>query len=111
MYEALLRHDLSRLDALTALQEERIQAMYERSDGLCMEHLEQVGAEALAVDGHVAVFLIHDGRRRLQALKGRLTHYARTRDYRYAAERSPQTESVWTDVVRSYVGEPYPAAD
>jgi uncharacterized protein DUF6062 len=96
---------------VTALREERIRAVYERSDGLCVEHLEHVGAEALVVDGDVALFLLRDGRRRLQALKRRLGDYARTRDYRHATERSPQIESAWTDVVRAYVGEPYPTAD
>lgn len=40
----------------------------------------------------------------------RLLSYERTRDYRFAAERTESDVSAWTDVVRSYVGDQYSIA-
>jgi len=80
------------------------------SDGLCVEHLDSVGADALTADTAVAAFLIADLRFRLEQLERRLLSYERTRDYRFAAERTESDASAWTDVVRSYVGDQYAIA-
>jgi hypothetical protein len=93
-----------------ALQETPVQEAYRMSDGLCVEHLDVVGAEALATDTAVASFLIADLRSRLEQLERRLLSYERTRDYRFAAERTESDTSAWTDVVRSYVGDQYSIA-
>jgi len=152
MYEALLRHDISRLERLefdlamhprsrrapsslldrracpacertrtrleakaqglvAALQEPEIQGVYRESDGLCVQHLDFVGAEALPTHTAVAAFLIGDLRRRLERLEQRLARYDRTRDYRFAAERTEADADAWTDVVRSYVGDQFVLAD
>jgi light-regulated signal transduction histidine kinase (bacteriophytochrome) len=44
-------------------------------------------------------------------LEGRLETYDRTRDFRFAEERTEADANAWTDVVRSYVGDQFPAAD
>ena len=88
-----------------ALEEEAVQSVYLASEGLCIQHLDTVGAEALRRNGRVAAFLIRDLRRRLEDLARRLSEYERTRDYRYSGERTDF--DAWTDVVRSYVGEQY----
>jgi hypothetical protein len=90
-----------------ALQETAVQEAYRSSDGLCVEHLDSVGAAALVADTAVAAFLIADLRTRLEQLEHRLLRYERTRDYRFAAERTDADASAWTDVVRSYVGDQY----
>jgi hypothetical protein len=90
---------------VTALQESKVQAAYRDSDGLCVQHLDLVGAEALARERHVAAFLIADLKRRLELLNMRLAQYERTRDYRFAETRTEADSAAWTDVVRSYVGE------
>ena len=71
------------------------------SDGLCVEHLDAVGAEALAADTAVAAFLIADLRSRLEQLERRLLSYERTRDYQFAAERTEADTSAWTDAAHS----------
>jgi hypothetical protein len=90
---------------LRGLREPDVQHAYQGSHGLCVQHLDVVGAEALRHDKEVAGFLIRDLRRRLEHLEQRLAEYDRTCDYRYAAERIDP--DAWTDVVRSYVGEQY----
>jgi hypothetical protein len=92
---------------VAALQEPQIQRVYRDSDGLCVEHLDFVGAEALPSHTAVAAFLIGDLRRRLERLEQRLARYDRTRDYRFAAERTEADADAWTDVVRSYVGDQF----
>jgi len=96
---------------VAALQEPEIQRAYRESDGLCVQHLDFVGVEALASDTAVAAFLIGDLRRRLQRLEQRLASYDRTRDYRFANERTEADANAWTDVVRSYVGEQFALTD
>jgi hypothetical protein len=93
-----------------ALRETAVQEAYRMSDGLCVEHLDSVGADALTADTAVAAFLIADLRFRLEQLERRLLSYERTRDYRFAAERTESDVSAWTDVVRSYVGDQYAIA-
>lgn len=90
---------------VSALSEPDVRNAYRDSDGLCVQHLDHVGAEALASDSGVAAFLIQDLRQRLQLLEKRLTEYDRTRDYRHSTERTDA--DAWTDVVRSYVGDQY----
>lgn len=92
---------------VTALREPKVQAAYRASDGLRVQHLDVVGAEALSSDGQVAPFLIRDLTRRLEVLKARLDEYERKRDSRFAATRTAADSAAWTDVVRSYVGEQY----
>jgi len=105
------RLELKAQGFVAALQEEKVQAAYRDSDGLCVQHLDLVGTEALAEDTTVAAFLIGDLRRRLQQLELRLLAYERTRDYRFAAERTDADANAWTDVVRSYVGDQFSIAD
>lgn len=92
---------------VAALNETAVRDAYGRSDGLCVQHLDVVGAEALARDSEVAGFLIQDLRRRLEVLESRLSDYERTRDYRYRAERTEADADAWTDVVRTYVGDQF----
>jgi hypothetical protein len=92
---------------VTALSEPAVCAAYRESDGLCVQHLDLVGAAALAGDKGVAAFLIHDLRSRLERFEWRLSEYDRKRDYRYAEERTAADGEAWTDVVRSYVGDQY----
>jgi hypothetical protein len=94
-----------------ALQEVDVQEAYRLSEGLCVEHLDSVGADALVNDTGVAAFLIADLRLRLERLERRLLSYDRTRDYRFSEERTEADASAWTDVVRSYVGDQYAVAD
>jgi hypothetical protein len=105
------RHE-ARLEAkarafVAALSEAAVRDAYRESDGLCVQHLDVAGAEALASDRGVAGFLIQDLRRRLEELEWRLAEYDRKRDYRYRAERTAADADAWTDVVRSYVGDQY----
>jgi len=88
-----------------------VRKSYRESDGLCVEHLDTVGSDALGTDASVATFLIGEHRRRLQELEARLAAYDRTRDYRFAAERTEADANAWTDVVRSYVGDQFSVAD
>ena len=106
----------SRLEAkarglVAALEGPQIQRVYRESDGLCVQHLEFVGAEALPSNTAVAAFLIGDLRGRLERLEQRLARYDRTRDYRFAHERTEADTNAWTDVVRSYVGDQFVLAD
>jgi len=96
---------------VAALKEGDVRKSYRESDGLCVEHLDTVGSDALGTDASVAAFLIGEHRRRLQELQARLAAYDRTRDYRFAAERTEADANAWTDVVRSYVGDQFSAAD
>jgi hypothetical protein len=93
---------------VSALEEARVQHSYECSHGLCLQHLDFVGAEALQRKTNVAAFLIRDLRRRLEQLEHRLSEYERTRDYRHQSDRTDV--DAWTDVVRSYVGDQYDLA-
>jgi hypothetical protein len=105
------RLELKARGLVAALDEEEVRTSYVESDGLCVEHLDRVGGYALRVDRPVAAFLIGEHRRRLQELEGRLETYDRTRDFRFAEERTEADANAWTDVVRSYVGDQFPAAD
>jgi hypothetical protein len=96
---------------VAVLEEPQLQHAYRKSDGLCVPHLDLVGSEALAADRAVAGFLISDLRRRLLQIEERLLEYDRTRDYRFAAERTDAAANSWTDVVRAYVGDQYSLAD
>ena len=79
--------------------------------GFCVQHFDFVGAEAVIADKAVALFLIADLRCRLEQIDERLQSYDRTRDYRFATERTEADTNSWTDVVRAYVGDQYPTAD
>ena len=99
---------------VAALQEPQIQRSYRESDGLCVQHLDFVGVEALEANTAVDAFLIGDLRRRLERLERleqRLATYDRTRDYRFTSERTEADASAWTDVVRSYVGDQFALVD
>jgi hypothetical protein len=102
----------ARLDAkgvafVEALGESAVRDADRESDGLCVQHLDLVGAEALASNSGVAGFLIQELRRRLEMLEERLAAYERARDYRYLGESTDAGTDAWTDVVRSYVGDQY----
>jgi len=101
------RLDTKSVAFVAALGESAVRDAYRESDGLCVQHLDVVGAEALACDSGVAGFLIQDLRRRLEMLEERLAEYDRARDYRYLGERTGAEADAWTDVVRSYVGDQY----
>ena len=93
-------------DALvSALAESGVREAYRDSNGLCVQHLDVVGAAALARNNEVAAFLIEDLRQRLEVLEDRLNEYERQRDSRYRSARGSANADAWTDVVRSYVGE------
>lgn len=92
---------------VVALNEPAVRSSYCDSDGLCVQHLDLVGAAALAGDTEVARFLIQDLRKRLQLLEARLGAYERERDHWHRSTRSPIDADAWTDVVRSYVGEEF----
>ena len=106
----------SRLEAkarglVAALKEAQIRRAYCESDGLCVQHLDFVGVEAL--DGEHRGGCVSDRRlcRRLERLEQRLATYDRTRDYRFTSERTEADASAWTDVVRSYVGDQFALVD
>lgn len=108
---ALERLALKTRGLVTALRDEDVRRSYRDSDGLCVEHLDEVGSDALGSDSSVAAFLIGEHRRRLEQLERRLVAYDRTRDYRFAGERTEVDANAWTDVVRSYVGEQFRGGD
>lgn len=78
-------------------------ARYERSSGLCYEHLRSVldiaGDRTAATD-----YLLEDWRRRLEEVSRRLADYDRKRDHRYAAERREDEHQCLADIIRRYVG-------
>lgn len=76
---------------------------YERSCGLCYPHLVVV-LDAAGDEHPLTRFLLADWRRRLEELRDRLAAFDRTRDHRYAAERTASDERSWTDVIHHYVG-------
>lgn len=78
---------------------------YEGSAGLCFEHL-VAAVEAAAGRDAVARYLVEDWRRRVVELRDRLARYDRTRDHRFAAERTDDLERSWTDAIRRYAGPP-----
>lgn len=81
------------------------QDRYARSAGVCRPHLLAVLEVAGRREESVR-FLLEDWRRRLGDLRRRLADYDRTRDYRFAAERTAEDERSWTDVIGVYVGPP-----
>ena len=85
-----------------ALAEQEVRDAYERSDGLCVQHIDIVGAEALD-NPDTAAFLIGDLRRRLELLEQRLDRYELLRGTDLPG-RALEADA-WTDVVLSYVGE------
>ena len=96
---------------VAALEVEDVRRSYRESDGLCVEHFDRVGSDALNSNASVTAFLVGEHRRRLQKLEERLVAYDRTRDYRFSAERTEADANAWTDVVRSYVGDQFSVAD
>ena len=80
-------------------------ARYECSYGVCYPHLLALIA---ATDGDESLtrYVLNDWSRRLSGLRRRLAEYDRTRDYRYASERSRVDERSWEEVVQQYVGAP-----
>jgi hypothetical protein len=90
------------VDALRSLS---VRSDYALSDGLCADHLEV--AVAVAADGEprVARFLVDDWRGRLSRLAEHLDRYDRTRDHRFAHERTAAQVRACADVLRRYVGD------
>jgi hypothetical protein len=74
-------------------------------------HDDRAGVRALVTSQEVASFLIRDLRRRLHALEERLVAYERSLDYRSAKDRTGGVADAWTDVVCSYVGDPFAIVD
>jgi hypothetical protein len=88
---------------LELLVTESGRARYERAAPVCRPHLAALLDAAGKRDG-LAHYLLADWRRRLAELRARLAAYDRTRDYRFAAQRTEADERSWTDVIRCYVG-------
>jgi hypothetical protein len=61
-----------------ALAEPEVRNAYSLSDGLCVQHIDIVGAAAFA-NRDTAAYLIDDLRRRLEILERRLDQYDRLR--------------------------------
>jgi hypothetical protein len=80
---------------------------YARSAGVCRPHLLVLLAAAGRRE-EPARFVLEDWRRRLSELRCHLVRYDRTRDHRFAAERTEADERSWTDVITHYAG-PSPA--
>lgn len=76
---------------------------YERGRDVCFAHL-LVLLEAGGEDRRLVDYLLADWRRRLGELDRRLEHFDRTRDHRYAAERTQDDVRACTDIIRHYVG-------
>lgn len=76
---------------------------YERSAGVCFEHLRSV-VEAAARSDVDPWLLVNDARRRLAELRERLSGYDRTRDHRFRHERTDGHRAACADVVQHYVG-------
>lgn len=74
---------------------------YARSSAVCYQHLLNILESA---DEQSARFLLDDWRRRLTQLRNRLLHFDRTRDHRYAAQRTADDERACRDVLRYYLG-------
>jgi Family of unknown function (DUF6062) len=85
-----------------ALAEPEVRNAYSLSDGLCVQHIDTVGAAALA-NRDTAAYLIDDLHRRLETLEQRLDQYDRLRGGNLPGDQ--READAWTDVVRSYVGE------
>jgi hypothetical protein len=78
-------------------------ARYERSRGLCYEHLVSVLDTAGDRDA-LAAHVLDDWRRRLEGLRRRLAEYDRKRDHRHAAERRDAERRSPAEMIRHYVG-------
>jgi len=77
---------------------------YERSSGPCYDHLLML-VDASGKRADLSRFLLEDWHRRLAEMRHRLAEYDRKRDHHYAAQRNPDDERSWTDVIKLYVGE------
>jgi hypothetical protein len=86
-----------------ALRSPDVRSNYALSDGLCARHLE-VAVAAAEDEPRTARFLIDDWRSRLGRLAEELDGYDRTRDHRFADERTAAQVRACTEVVDRYVG-------
>jgi hypothetical protein len=86
---------------LALLENGTARERYQRGRGVCFAHLVTL---VELPDDRVTRFLLTDWRRRLDALHGRLEHLDRTRDHRYASERTEDDERACADTIRQYVG-------
>ena len=86
---------------LQLLTSETGRECYERSEGACLPHLIKLLDRA---EPEPARFLLVDAQRRLRALRDRLEHFDRTRDHRYARERTGDDERACHDAIERYAG-------
>lgn len=79
---------------------------YERSDGVCFQHLREAVEASLRRDrdGNQARWLIEDWRQRLAQLRTELREYDRKRSYTAASERKGDEQRSWTTVIERYAG-------
>ena len=94
-------HDLQTLVAF--LEDSEFGAAYERSDGLCLPHLER--ALSLASPA-TAIRLLEITVPRLEHLKWELEEFGRKRDYRYAGEERGEEGTAWLRAIEFFVGKP-----
>lgn len=94
-------HDLQTLVAF--LDDPEFSAAYERSDGLCLPHLER--ALSLASPA-TAIRLRQMTVPRLEHLKWELEEFGRKRDYRYAGEERGEEGTAWLRAIEFFVGKP-----
>ena len=88
-----------------ALRSPDVRSDYALSDGLCAHHLEVAVTVAADDEPRIARFLIDDWRGRLSRLAEELDGYDRTRDHRYAHERTAAQIRACTEVIHRYVGD------
>ncbi len=85
------------------LDDPEFSAAYERSDGLCLPHLEQ----ALSPAPPAAVArLLEMTLPRLEHLRWELEEFGRKRDYRFAEEERGEEGTAWLRAVEFFVGKP-----
>ena len=89
------------------VSEPDVRVMYERSDGLCFNHLSTVIGQARKSGAESAFFLLRDWRRRLEHIRGQLADLERRRDYRYQDEPEGEEQHAWADVIALYVGQDF----
>jgi hypothetical protein len=77
---------------------------YADCDGLCFAHLAAAIGVASRDAPDVARFLLHDWKRRLEAVRQQLAEFDRKRDHRYLDEPKGREQESWTEVIDLYVG-------
>lgn len=102
--ETIRRHHAAFLAEL--LDDEVGRATYERSDGVCFQHLREAVEASLRRDrdGNQARWLVEDWRQRLAQLRTELREYDRKRSYTAASERKGDEQRSWTTVIERYAG-------